>query len=67
MVEVYTKTILLAFPASMAAAAGARGKAENAARRKSLAEWVTLSLSVLVVAALVIVALVEESRRQDET
>ena len=36
----------------------------NAARRKSTAEWVTLSLSVLVVGALVVVALVEESRRQ---
>ena len=38
---------------------------ERAARRKSLAEWVTLSLSVLVVAALIVVALVEEARRQD--
>jgi uncharacterized protein (TIGR02588 family) len=37
----------------------------RAARRKSLAEWVTLSLSLLVVGALVVVALVEESRRQD--
>ena len=37
----------------------------NAARRKSTAEWVTLSLSVLVVGALILVALVEESRRQD--
>ena len=37
----------------------------RAARRKSLAEWVTLSLSVLVVGALIVVALVEESRRQD--
>jgi uncharacterized protein (TIGR02588 family) len=36
-----------------------------AARRKSTAEWVTLSLSVLVVGALVVVALVEESRRQE--
>ena len=36
----------------------------NAARRKSTAEWVTLSLSVLVVGALIVVALVEESRRQ---
>jgi hypothetical protein len=35
----------------------------NAARRKSAAEWVTLSLSVLMVGALVVVALVEESRR----
>ena len=33
-------------------------------RRKSTAEWVTLSLSVLVVGALIVVALVEESRRQ---
>jgi uncharacterized protein (TIGR02588 family) len=33
------------------------------ARRKSAAEWVTLSLSVLVVGALIVVALVEESRR----
>jgi uncharacterized protein (TIGR02588 family) len=38
---------------------------ERAARRKSIAEWVTLSLSVLVVGALIIVALVEESRRQE--
>jgi uncharacterized protein (TIGR02588 family) len=38
---------------------------ERAARRKSIAEWVTLSLSVLVVGALIVVALVEESRRQD--
>lgn len=38
---------------------------ENAARRISIAEWVTLTLSVLVVAALILVALVEESRRQD--
>ena len=37
----------------------------NAARRRSIAEWVTLSLSVLVVGALVVVALVEESRRQE--
>ena len=37
---------------------------ENAERRKSAAEWVTLSLSVLVVGALIVVALVEESRRQ---
>jgi uncharacterized protein (TIGR02588 family) len=36
---------------------------ERAARRKSLAEWVTLSLSVLVVGALIVVALVEEARR----
>ena len=36
----------------------------NAARRKSTAEWVTLSLSLLVVGALIAVALVEESRRQ---
>jgi uncharacterized protein (TIGR02588 family) len=36
----------------------------NAERRKSAAEWVTLSLSVLVVGALIVVALVEESRRQ---
>ena len=34
-------------------------------RRRSIAEWVTLSLSVLVVGALVVVALVEESRRQE--
>jgi uncharacterized protein (TIGR02588 family) len=34
------------------------------ARRKSTAEWVTLSLSVLVVGVLIVVALVEESRRQ---
>ena len=38
---------------------------ERVTRRKSLAEWVTLSLSVLVVGALIVVALVEESRRQD--
>lgn len=38
---------------------------ENAARRISIAEWVTLTLSVLVVAALILVAPVEESRRQD--
>jgi uncharacterized protein (TIGR02588 family) len=38
---------------------------QRAARRKSIAEWVTLSLSVLVVGALIAVALVEESRRQD--
>jgi uncharacterized protein (TIGR02588 family) len=36
----------------------------NLARRKSTAEWVTLSLSVLVVGVLIVVALVEESRRQ---
>jgi uncharacterized protein (TIGR02588 family) len=36
----------------------------TAARRKSTAEWVTLSLSVLVVGALIVVALMEESRRQ---
>jgi uncharacterized protein (TIGR02588 family) len=36
----------------------------NAARRKSTAEWVSLSLSVLVVGALIVVALVEESLRQ---
>lgn len=35
------------------------------ARRRSAAEWVTLSLSVLVVGALIVVALVEESRRQE--
>jgi uncharacterized protein (TIGR02588 family) len=38
---------------------------ERATRRKSIAEWVTLSLSVLVVGALIVVALVEESQRQD--
>jgi uncharacterized protein (TIGR02588 family) len=38
---------------------------ERAARRKSIAEWVTLSLSVLVVGALVVVALIEESQRQE--
>jgi uncharacterized protein (TIGR02588 family) len=38
---------------------------QHAARRKSIAEWVTLSLSVLVVGALIVVALIEESRRQD--
>ncbi len=37
----------------------------TAARRKSTAEWVTLSLSVLVVGALIVVALVEELRRQE--
>jgi uncharacterized protein (TIGR02588 family) len=37
----------------------------NAARRKSTAEWVTLLLSVLVVGALIVVALAEESRRQE--
>jgi uncharacterized protein (TIGR02588 family) len=36
----------------------------SAARRKSIAEWVTLSLSLLVVGALIVVALVEESQRQ---
>ena len=36
----------------------------NAARRKSTAEWVTLSLSVLVVGALIVVALAEELHRQ---
>jgi uncharacterized protein (TIGR02588 family) len=36
----------------------------TAARRKSIAEWVTLSLSVLVVGALIVVALMEESHRQ---
>lgn len=34
------------------------------ARRKTAAEWVTLSLSVLVMGALIVVALVQESRRQ---
>ncbi len=34
-------------------------------RRRSAAEWVTLSLSVVVVGALVAVALIEESRRQE--
>lgn len=34
-------------------------------RSRSAAEWVTLSLSVLVVGALIAVALVEESRRQE--
>ena len=34
-------------------------------RKRSLAEWVTLSVSVLVVGALIVVALVEESRRQE--
>jgi uncharacterized protein (TIGR02588 family) len=34
------------------------------ARRHTAAEWVTLSLSVLVMGALIVVALVEESRRQ---
>ena len=38
----------------------------SAVRGRSAAEWVTLSLSVLVVGALVAVALVEESRRQEE-
>jgi uncharacterized protein (TIGR02588 family) len=37
----------------------------RAARRKSVAEWVTLSLSVLVVGALIVVALAEEARRQE--
>ncbi len=37
---------------------------EYAARRKSAAEWVTLSFSILVVGALIVVALVVESRRQ---
>jgi uncharacterized protein (TIGR02588 family) len=36
----------------------------TAARRKSTAEWVTLSLSVLVVGALIVVALMEKSHRQ---
>ena len=38
----------------------------RARRGKSLAEWVTLSLSLLVVGALVGVALIEETRRQEE-
>lgn len=38
----------------------------NAARRQSAAEWLTLSLSILVVGALIVVALVEESQRQQE-
>ncbi|HEX2280831.1 MAG TPA: hypothetical protein VHG52_03615 [Thermomicrobiales bacterium] len=38
---------------------------QRVASRKSIAEWVTLSLSVLVVGALIVVALIEESRRQD--
>jgi uncharacterized protein (TIGR02588 family) len=33
-------------------------------RGRSIAEWITLTLSVLVVGALIVVALVEESRRQ---
>ena len=37
---------------------------QQVGRKKSIAEWVTLSLSVLVVGALIVVALVEESRRQ---
>jgi uncharacterized protein (TIGR02588 family) len=37
----------------------------GAARRKSTAEWVTLFLSAVVVGALIVVALVEESRRQE--
>jgi uncharacterized protein (TIGR02588 family) len=37
----------------------------GAGRGRSVAEWVTFSLSVLVVGALVVVALVEESRRQE--
>ena len=36
----------------------------RAPRSRSLAEWVTLSLSVVVVGALIAVALIEESRRQ---
>jgi uncharacterized protein (TIGR02588 family) len=32
----------------------------------SVAEWVTVSLSIVLVGALIVVALVEESRRQDE-
>ena len=32
---------------------------------KSAAEWVTLSLSALIVGSLIVVALVEESRRED--
>ena len=38
---------------------------QHGARRKSTAEWVTLSLSVLVVGAIIVVALIEESRRLD--
>ena len=38
---------------------------ERDRRPISTAEWVTLSLSVLVVGALIVVALVEESRRED--
>ena len=37
---------------------------QRAARRRSIAEWVTLSFGVLVVGALIVVALVEESQRQ---
>ena len=37
----------------------------GASRGRSVAEWVTLSLSVLVVGALVLVALIEESRRYE--
>jgi uncharacterized protein (TIGR02588 family) len=34
---------------------------------RSLAEWITLGLSVLIVGALVAVALIEESRRDEES
>ena len=37
----------------------------SAHRRVSIAEWVTLALSVLIVRALVAVAVVEEQRRQE--
>ena len=37
----------------------------SGSRRVSAAEWVTLSLSALIVGALIVVALVEESRRED--
>ena len=37
---------------------------EGIPRGRSIAEWITLSLSVIVVGALIVVALVEESRRK---
>jgi uncharacterized protein (TIGR02588 family) len=37
---------------------------QGSQRRRSVAEWITLTLSVLVVGSLIVVALIEESRRQ---
>jgi uncharacterized protein (TIGR02588 family) len=35
-------------------------------RQRSAAEWLTLAISLVIVGALIVVALVEESRRQEE-